>query len=74
MLKDLARLGPEAYPALARLVQAHDTWLDKRYDQSRARLPVSIRRFLPEDQSKTHFRTVESSDTGSSGEGGPSSR
>jgi HEAT repeat protein len=52
LLKDLARLGPEAYPALARLVQAHDTWLDKRYDQIRARLPDSIRRFLPERQSK----------------------
>src|SRR5258708_6117396 len=38
-LRALARLGPKAYPALARLLQAHDTKLDALYDRWCTRLP-----------------------------------
>jgi HEAT repeat protein len=51
-IRALARLGPKAYPALAKLLLARDTKLDLGYDQCRASLPPAIRRFLPERQSK----------------------
>jgi hypothetical protein len=51
-LRALARLGPKAYPALARLLQAHDTKLDELYDRCCAGFPDFVRRLLPRRESK----------------------
>ena len=45
--RELVRLGPVAYPELARLLRAHDTGLDRLYDEARVKLPASLRRLLP---------------------------
>src|SRR5437867_724967 len=53
---ELVRLGPRAYPELARILRAQDTPMDRWYDDARARLPRSLRRLLPIRESKDQLR------------------
>src|SRR5258708_2174773 len=50
--RSLARLGPNAYPALAKLVWSHYTKLDRLYALSRGKLPASAARLLPRREPK----------------------
>jgi HEAT repeats len=51
-VRALGCLGPQAYPALAKLLQVQDTKFDELYQSTSARLPKSWSWLLPQRQSR----------------------
>ena len=55
-IQALVRLGPAAYPELAKILQCRDTKLDELYERYRAIFPARLKQVLPKRQSKNEFR------------------
>jgi HEAT repeat protein len=51
----LVQIGPDAYPALARLVRGRDTKLDEEYEDFRSSLPPQLARLLPQHESRAEL-------------------